>query len=153
MKVEYINETVEPGTLIQENSYNYYDGSEFVMVGKVKSSQDPADSDLPAVLEANIIGRGSSGQERFRIICPFPRPPRPWPLPSGRPAPPVRPEPTPLPAGTVGGFVERMWAYLSIKKLLKDANYLEENKTKAENCRSQALRLSLKVKRPPWLIL
>lgn len=58
--------------------------------------------------------------------------------------PPVTPKPKVLlPTNTAGGFVERMWAYQSIKKLLKQAETNEFGDR--STLRQKALDLSLKV--------
>ena len=70
------------------------------------------------------------------MICP----PGPWP-----PVGPPRPIPTFVPETGIAAFVERMWAYLTIKQLLDDA-VKSTNKTEKADLRAKALKLSLKVR-------
>ena len=51
--------------------------------------------------------------------------------------------PAELPANSLGGFVERMWAYLSIKKAQEEAE-VEADPGKASELRDKAKRLALK---------
>lgn len=153
MEIKYLNETVDVDSLVQDNSYNYYDGGEFVVVGKLTDPSAPN-----PYFNVDISAKSQSGSISFQseskhIICP-----RGYVIIEGdimvpcclqRRCPPIRPNPptaaTPplLPASTIGGFVERMWAYQTIKKLLKASDLENENQ---EANRRKALQLSLQVR-------
>lgn len=155
MKVNYLNETVSIDSLVQDNSYNYYDGGEMVIVGKLADPQviDP-------LFSVDISALGKSGPLAFHadsrsMICPkeyvivegdilVPCCVRPHCPPSGpfpRPVPKPKRQPL-LPASSIGGFIERMWAYQTIKKLLKKSELEVDQK---EALRNKALDLSLQV--------
>jgi hypothetical protein len=46
---------------------------------------------------------------------------------------------------TIGGFIERMWAYMTIQKLLNDAQSGLLSDSDKQDKQQQALQLSLKV--------
>jgi hypothetical protein len=77
-----------------------------------------------------------------------PRPPRCLPpFSSCTPPPPLitttdRPAPS---ARSIGGYIERMWAYRSIEKMLDTAKYGGVSQTEATSLKDKALKLSLKV--------
>ncbi len=70
---------------------------------------------------------------RHIVVCP--------PIP---PFPHTTTEKPLLESRTVGGFIERMWAYKTIKKLLKDSK-LVDSKEERDKKKDRALELSLKV--------
>lgn len=86
-------------------------------------------------LKGEIRAMSAKGFERYIIIYPFP--PLPEPFPDEKYSP--------LPPKTIGGFVERTWAYLTIKKLLDDAKFGTDDENEAKAFRDRALQLSLKV--------
>lgn len=116
--------------LVQDQAYNYYGGGEYMIAGKV-STEKPNDE-----LKSEIHATSAKGPERFIFNCPLPHIPEPFPE--------VK-EYSPLPPQTIGGFVERTWSYLTIKKLLEDADFGTENEAEAKALRDKALQLSLKV--------
>lgn len=152
VNIKYLNETVDIDSLVQDGSYNYYSGGEFVVVGKLTDPevQNPLfDAEISAKSQSGLVGYRTESRV---ILCPkeyviiegdimVPCCVRPHcpPFPP-RPVPPVR-KPL-LPASTIGGFIERMWAYQTIKKLLKSAEIEADKKTQY---RQKALELSLKV--------
>jgi hypothetical protein len=71
---------------------------------------------------------------------------RPWPCPT---LPPITTTTTPRPLDTrsIGGYIERMWAYKSIKKMLDKAKYGGVDDTTSKKLNADALKLSLKVGR------
>lgn len=179
LKIDYLNETVDTTTVVQDNTHNYYDGSEVVVVGKIRDDKKAS----PASFNAKVSGQGTGGgvdimcRSRAPVICPVHWPPSIYEVaaiggekasPHGGggvpyhvwccpppyccyrrscPIPPT-PKPTPspkepLPASSVGGFIERMWAYQTIKKLLKE-NELRDGD--GEGAKKKALELSLKVR-------
>lgn len=186
VKIDYLNETVDVSSVVQDTSQNYYDGSELVVVGKLRDDK-PKDS---SSVSAKVTGKTASGdvdivaRSSRPIICrepwpiilyayddvvaapaekaapaggiaiPYPYHPPIWCCPPPyccywRSCPPPPPLPTPapkepLPASSVGGFIERMWAYQTIKKLLKDSD-LKDGDAEKEKSKKQALELSLKV--------
>lgn len=85
----------------------------------------------------------------FQTTCILPPPcfrfPCPWPPHPPRPHPVATTEAPVLPPETLGGFVERMWAYQTIKKLLEKEKYLEDDADKKKQLKDRALKLSLKV--------
>lgn len=178
LKIDYLNETVDVDSVVQDNTHSYYDGSEVVTVGKLKDSNGGSDKNV----DAKVSGQGATGEVSLisrsssPIFCSDP-----WPIwyyddvvvgaaqpravggaPFGsvwccppphccwwRWCPPPIPPPTeapkvPLPAHSAGGFVERMWAYQTIKKLLKE-NDLKDGNAEKEAAKKKALELSLKV--------
>ena len=50
-----------------------------------------------------------------------------------------------LPVNSIGGYVERMWSYMTIKKLLETSKYGGVDEAKAKDLKAKALALSLKV--------
>ncbi len=130
--VSYLNESAVE--VVEEVNFNYYRGGEMLVVGQLRG----AEVDW---LKAEISATSRDGPERFSIerICP----PRPFPIPPG--AIMTSTPHSPLPTASVGGFVERMWAYLSIKKLLEKSKYNEEDQTNVKALKERALQLSLKV--------
>lgn len=94
------------------------------------------------------IGGGNNGKSR---VAPEMVPNCCWGWYDYCPPPPLLPKPNSavLPANTVGGFVERMWAYQTIKKYLKQAELDETSNiietTSKSSLKQKALQLSLKV--------
>ena len=110
----------------------YFAGQEMVIAGKSRDLRHPDD------VRMCVWGYTIEGD---MMICP----PGPWP--------PVRPtRPTFEPETGIAAFVERMWAYLTIKQLLDDAVKSTNGTEKAE-LRAKALKLSLKVRNPDCLNL
>jgi hypothetical protein len=87
-------------------------------------------------LKAEIYAISARGPQRFIVICQLPRMPQPFP---------EQTQYNPLPSQTIGGFVERTWAYLTIKKLLEEANYGMNFENKTKEFLDDVLKLSIKV--------
>uniref|UniRef100_A0A915JXV2 Uncharacterized protein n=1 Tax=Romanomermis culicivorax TaxID=13658 RepID=A0A915JXV2_ROMCU len=160
VKFHYLNGTVDVNSLVQLGEYNYYDGGELIVIGKlVNDSTEPrvpaaaskTTTEGPQIVnplfDVQVTARVASGapssaRRTFSagaVACCL-RPWCPWPWP---PSPPL-PEPVPEkvePSTSLQGFIERMWAYLTVKKLLKQYE-LEPKDNEAK--KAEALRLSLK---------
>lgn len=106
--------------------------------------EDTADksSDNEIELEAQIDGRCSKGRINLVSKCCRPQP-GPLPMP---PASTADQRLTTKADKTAGEFIERMWAYQTIKKLLKEAQLSYLTNSEKEAKRSEALKLSLKVR-------
>lgn len=148
-----MNETVDIDSIVQDSSYNYYDGGELIIVGRLKDAevQNPLfDAEVSAISQTGAVNFRAESQI---IICPseyiiieddilIPCCNRPH-CPPIIPYPHSEPVRKPLlPANTIGGFIERMWACQTIRKLLKSSELEAEIK---EEYRAKALDLSLKV--------
>lgn len=173
LKVDYLDENVDVNSIVQDHTFGYYAGGEVVIVGKVKNSASNDATIKATIKAMSAAGPVQMDASSVRWVCPdyeysvdvapmFWRccPPYPlgmvrwpccWPdccwgyydycLPK---SPPVTPKPKPvLSSSTAGGFIERMWAYQSIKKLLKQADTNEIGDS--ASLKQKALELSLKV--------
>ncbi|XP_061166914.1 inter-alpha-trypsin inhibitor heavy chain H4-like [Saccostrea echinata] len=134
----YVDGTLYDTSVTETNFNTYFKGSEMVVAGKIK--------DLTKLQSGMIVnGEGSKTKVFLRvppnhsIIIPWPRPPFP-PFP-----PRPRPFPTPSPPVTTRnpGMMEKLWAYLSIKQMLRDKDALD-SPTEIKKLEDKILQLSLK---------
>jgi hypothetical protein len=58
--------------------------------------------------------------------------------------------PVVLPSSSVGGFIERMWAYMTIQRMIDEASLTSTPADVAAANKAEALRLSLKVQSTPY---
>ncbi|XP_062579365.1 inter-alpha-trypsin inhibitor heavy chain H4-like isoform X2 [Saccostrea cucullata] len=127
----YVDGTLYDSTVTDTKFNTYFKGSEMVVAGKVK--------DLDKLQSGMVVnGTGSENQEvvlrvppMWCTILPWPQPPFPFPTPS----PPVT---TRNP-----GMMEKLWAYLTIKQLLKEKEALD-SQTEIKKLEDKIVQLSLK---------
>ena len=131
----YIDGTLYDTEVTTTKFNTYFKGSEMVVAGKVK--------DLNKLQSGLTVNGTGVGNREIEIPVPrmwctiLPWPPRP-PMPFTTPTPPVT---TRNPS-----IMEKLWAYLTIKQLLKDKDALDStNEIKTLN--DKIIQLSLKVKR------
>ncbi|KAJ8872034.1 hypothetical protein PR048_028374, partial [Dryococelus australis] len=126
----YPEDQVEEGTLSQTNFSTYFSGSELVVAGKLKSSE----------LTGHLTAKSSNGTTSIPFgplrVVPFPD----WELAAHH-----RPERNYSDAG----FMERLWAYLTIQQLLeKETAETLEGTNVTSPSKNKALDLALKVRLP-----
>ncbi|XP_062581867.1 inter-alpha-trypsin inhibitor heavy chain H3-like [Saccostrea cucullata] len=132
----YVDGTLYDTTVTETNFNTYFRGTEMVVAGKVKDLNK-----LQSGMTVN--GEGSRNSVSLRIpanhgiIIP-------WPVHPFPPRPP-RPFPTPLPPVTTRnpGMMEKLWAYLSIKQMLRDKDTLN-SPAEIKKLEDKILQLSLK---------
>lgn len=132
VSISYLDESAVD--IIQPSSHLYYRGGEMLVVGRLSNANQN-------VFKAEITATSNNGPERFGIETVFRR--IPFPVPDFSIA--TTTERVPLPAQSLGGFVERMWAYSTIKILLEMATTDPLSQADVEASRQKALHLSLKV--------
>ncbi|XP_062574336.1 inter-alpha-trypsin inhibitor heavy chain H3-like [Saccostrea cucullata] len=136
VSLNYVDGTLYDTTVTETNFNTYFRGTEMVVAGKVKDLNK-----LQSGMTVN--GEGSRNSVSLRIpanhgiIIPWPRSPFP-------PHPP-RPFSTPLPPVTTRnpGIMEKLWAYLYIKQLLRDKDALD-SPAEIKKLEDKILQLSLK---------
>ncbi|XP_075930625.1 inter-alpha-trypsin inhibitor heavy chain H4-like isoform X2 [Petromyzon marinus] len=116
----------EVAALTQSTFSNYFSGSEIVVAGRVRGDTGS--------LVATVEGQSESGATSLAVECvvpPWPRPfpPRPYPPAPGPPEPP--------------SHTERLWAFLTIKQLLKEKVSATDDATKGR-LDNETLALSLR---------
>ncbi|CAN0065112.1 unnamed protein product [Lampetra planeri] len=121
----------EVAALTRSTFPNYFSGSEIVVAGRVRGDTGS--------LVATVEGLSESGPTSLAVECvmpPWPRPFPPRPFPP-RPLPPTSRPPEP-PSHT-----ERLWAFLTIKQLLKEKVSATNDATKGR-LDNETLALSLR---------
>ncbi|XP_061430536.1 inter-alpha-trypsin inhibitor heavy chain H4-like isoform X1 [Lethenteron reissneri] len=121
----------EVAALTRSTFPNYFSGSEIVVAGRVRGDTGS--------LVATVEGLSESGPTSLAVECvvpPWPRPFPPRPFPP-RPLPPTAGPPEP-PSHT-----ERLWAFLTIKQLLKEKVSATDDATKGR-LDNETLALSLR---------
>lgn len=136
----YVDGTLYDTTVTDSKFNTYFKGSEMVVAGKVK--------DITKLQSGMFVnGTGSKKEEvNLRVppmtcvILPWPRPPFP------RPPFPRPPFPTTTPPAITRnpGMMEKLWAYLTIKQLLKEKDALD-SQIEIKKLEDKILQLSLKV--------
>ncbi|XP_061166903.1 inter-alpha-trypsin inhibitor heavy chain H4-like [Saccostrea echinata] len=127
----YVDGTLYDSTVTDTRFNTYFKGSEMVVAGKVK--------DLNKLQSGMIVnGTGSENQEVVLRVPPMWCTILPWPLPPF-------PFPTPSPPVTTRnpGMMEKLWAYLTIKQLLKEKEALDST-TEIKKLEDKIVQLSLK---------
>lgn len=117
----------EVAALTRSTFPNYFSGSEIVVAGRVRGDTGS--------LVATVEGLSESGPTSLAVECIVPPWPRPFPP---RPFPPPSPGPPEPPSHT-----ERLWAFLTIKQLLKEKVSATDDATK-ERLNNETLALSLR---------
>lgn len=133
VEIEYLNESVEVGTIIQDINGISYEGNEHIGIGKVRKSNNTSTN---PVIKAKISSQGQSGSRRSMSMTR--RVTNEELLPEDQ-------RTTSLRLSTYGGFIERMWAYKSIKQLIEKYKYVEQDPTQQSILKARALNLSLQV--------
>jgi uncharacterized protein YegL len=118
--IEYLNESVDAGTIVRDTSPISYLGKEHFVAGRLKKRHTTSTNEE---IKATVFSKGKSGSRESlntvrhvkaeELIDSH--------VPSDRFAPR---------SNTFGGFVERMWAYKTIKQLLETAKYVEQDAVK-----------------------
>ncbi|XP_077999603.1 inter-alpha-trypsin inhibitor heavy chain H3-like [Glandiceps talaboti] len=117
--IQYPSENVDPNSVTQSSFKNYFNGSELVVAGKL--SDDTINN-----LKTRVLANGADSELEFLTE--------------------VDPQETPsslLSKHVPADFVQRLWAYLTIKEILRK-RVLTEDVTEKEALSQRALDLSLK---------
>ena len=130
VQFSYVGEPFKNSSLTKTSFKTYFKGSEYVIAGKISESEAESES-----VEVVVFGEGEEGAFEKRFNLCFLRPvPLPMPiqvaaetgllppLPNDRPNcifPPVIEKPEPEKSGPQN-FIERLWAFLTIKNLLSE---------------------------------
>uniref|UniRef100_A0A914UM77 TIL domain-containing protein n=1 Tax=Plectus sambesii TaxID=2011161 RepID=A0A914UM77_9BILA len=140
-------ENVPNDSIVASDSKVYYKGAEVMTVGKLKDSfmeqRQPIgerNNSTVKVMAVDVHGFGIAVDHEFRTECII----FPYPLPRPLPIGIEMQDAELLPADSLGGFVERMWAYKTIKQLLKNADSRADTEAKKKELKDKALALSLK---------
>ncbi|XP_078468360.1 inter-alpha-trypsin inhibitor heavy chain H4-like isoform X2 [Lampetra planeri] len=121
----------EVAALTRSTFPNYFSGSEIVVAGRVRGDTGS--------LVATVEGLSESGPTSLAVECVMPPWPRPFPP---RPFPPRPLPPTPGPPEPPS-HTERLWAFLTIKQLLKEKVSATDDATKGR-LDNETLALSLR---------
>ncbi|XP_062582779.1 inter-alpha-trypsin inhibitor heavy chain H4-like [Saccostrea cucullata] len=127
---KYVDGTLNESTVTQTDFNTYFKGSELVVAGKVEDMTKLQDG-------VDIYARGVNSEKvalRRPLICVLP-PPRPFP--------PIIPAPSPQPQPKHPNMMENLWAYLTIKQLLRTKDGLDD-KDEIKNIEKKILDMSLK---------
>jgi hypothetical protein len=126
---KYVDGSLNDSTVTETNFNTFFRGSELVVAGQINDA-----SKLEGGANVSAIGFGSNDVELRRpFICVIP----PWPT--------ILPAPTPAPQPKERGLMEKVWAYLTIKQLLRKKDSLDD-KNEIKNIDKKILELSLKVR-------
>lgn len=134
VKFNYVDGTLYDTEVTNTEFKTYFRGSEMVVSGKVK--------DLNKLQSGLIVnGTGIGNQEVEFQVPPMKCIILPWP--------PITPFPVPTTAPVVTtrnpSIMEKLWAYMTIKQLLKQKDALD-SQTEIKKLDEKILRLSLKVR-------
>ncbi len=145
--MHYLEESVDVSSLVQNFQDNLFGGSELLIAGKTVDKKTRE-------IGASVSGRSSEGNVAYEAHseeAAYPCFPNTWlqKVPESVHTVIVcsSPEQTTVTRGpkSLGGFVERMWAYLTIKRLLEKTK-LEPDDSENSRLKQKALQLSLKVR-------
>lgn len=126
---KYVDGSLNDSTVTKTSFNSFFRGSEIVVAGQVNDA-----SKLQDGVNVSAIGFESKDVELRRpVICIIP------------PRPPILPAPTVKPQPTERSIMENIWAYLTIKQLLRKKDSLDD-KNKIKEIDNKILALSLKVK-------
>ncbi len=171
VRIRYVEGEVDLNSLVDNRQRDFIRGQEIVTAGKLQSDSVKA---IVRGKSRRLTGRRRARNEVFvveseekpdKCFAPLPGmsravmeqglqsgwlcPPNQWPpslqFEQAREGPDTTPH-IPLPPSTIGGFIERTWAYMTVKKLIDQYKYDAQNRTHEQQLKDRALELSLKVK-------
>ena len=124
IKITYLDSVVDKDSLTENKFHCFFDGTEIIIAGKLKTSNI-------SHFRSEITGKSSKGEIRLKMDEEL------YP-------PVIRHQPRMEHRSNFTKFTERLWAYLTIKELLRKAMESSNDTTK-EEFNQRALRMSLKV--------
>lgn len=131
----YLDGSLNDSTLTQTNFNTYFNGSELIVAGKINNLEK-----LRNGIQVSAKAAGNRDVSLSRpLICVLPPPvwPHPGPSPTSPPPPP--------------SMMENLWAYLTIKQLLRKKEGLDD-KEERKKIDQKILNLSLKVRMTAWWV-
>ncbi|XP_063601602.1 inter-alpha-trypsin inhibitor heavy chain H3-like [Penaeus indicus] len=114
VEVSYLEDEVDPESVVKQGTTHYYSGGEVVTAGVLA----PGATHLEPVVQ----GVGKAGLIQFRVN---------------------RLHVNPAPALDKDNYVARLWAYLAVQDLLSKAS-VEENKDRVARLKAEALDIALR---------
>lgn len=125
---KYVDGSLNDSTVTKTNFNTFFRGSELIVAGQVNDV-----SKLQDGVDVSAIGFDRDGVALRRpVICIIP------------PTPPILPAPTAEPQPKERSIMENVWAYLTIKQLLRKKDSLDD-KNEIKDIDKKILAMSLKV--------